>query len=193
VLPYSSAEWERLSIMLAVLVPNLPAPVEQDLAKGILETIDMDSYRVEKQAAMRIRLRDADAEIEPVPGTGGGHLAEPAMDRQSNILAEFNDPFGSIPWADRDRVQQLITQDIPARVSADPAYQNAREHSDRQNARIEHDSALRRVVLALLQDDTELFKQFMNNEGFRRWLTDTVFAPTYSGPEPSQVARRAPG
>jgi type I restriction enzyme R subunit len=31
-----------------------------------------------------------------------------------------------------------------------------------------------------MQDDTELFKQFSDNEGFRRWLTDTVFGLTYS-------------
>jgi type I restriction enzyme R subunit len=26
----------------------------------------------------------------------------------------------------------------------------------------------------VLKDDTELFKQFMDNESFRRWLTDSV-------------------
>jgi len=37
-------------------------------------------------------------------------------------------------------------------------------------------------MTALLKDDTELFKQFSDNESFRRWLTDTVFALTYSEP-----------
>jgi type I restriction enzyme R subunit len=34
----------------------------------------------------------------------------------------------------------------------------------------------------VLKDDTELFKQFMDNDGFRRWLTDTVFKLTYDRP-----------
>ena len=63
-------------------------------------------------------------------------------------------------------------------------FRNAREHSDKQNARIEHDTALARVRPKVLEDDTELFKQFMDNEGFRRWLTDTVFGLTYSEPRP---------
>ena len=42
---------------------------------------------------------------------------------------------------------------LPARVVADTAYQNARKYSDKQNARIEHDKALVRVMTALLQDD----------------------------------------
>ena len=179
ILPYTSADWERLSIFLNFLVPKLPAPVEEDLSKGILEAIDMDSYRVEKQAVAKIQLPDADAEIEPVPTSGGGRKPEPELDRLSNIIKAFNDQFGSIPWTDSDRVHTLITKDIPARVGADTAYQNARRNSDKQNARIEHDKALARVMTAVLKDDTELFKQFSDNEGFKRWLTDTVFALTY--------------
>jgi type I restriction enzyme, R subunit len=73
-----------------------------------------------------------------------------------------------------------MKQDIPNRVVADKAYQNAIKNSDKQNAKIEHDKALARVMTAVLKDDTELFKQFMDNESFKRWLTDTVFGLTYS-------------
>ncbi len=66
-------------------------------------------------------------------------------------------------------------------VAADTAYQNAIKNSDKQNARIEHDKALRRVMTALLKDDTELFKQFSDNDSFRRWLTEMVFGLTYDG------------
>ena len=181
ILPYTRAEWEKLSIFLNFLVSKLPAPIEEDLSKGILDAIDMDSYRVEKQAAVKILLPDEDAEIEPVPTSGGGHKPEPELDRLSNILKTFNDQFGNIPWTDADRVHKLITEDIPNRVAADTAYQNAKKNSDKQNARIEHDKALQRVMTAVLKDDTELFKQFMDNDSFRRWLTDTVFGLTYEG------------
>jgi len=143
----------------------------------------MESYRVEKQAAVKIQLPDEDAEIEPVPTGAGGHKPEPELDRLSNILKTFNDHFGNIRWTDTDRVHKLITEDIPQRVAADSAYQNARQNSDKQNARIEHDKALQRVMTAVLKDDTELFKQFMDNESFRRWLTDTVFGLTYEQPK----------
>lgn len=179
ILPYTIAEWEKLSIFLNFLVPKLPAPKEEDLSKGILEAIDIDSYRVEKQSTMRIMLPDSDTEIQPVPTFGGGHKPEPELDRLSNIIKAFNDQFGNIPWTDADRVHKLITEEIPKRVAKDEAYRNAVKNSDKQNARIEHDKALLRVMTALLQDDTELFKQFSDNESFRRWLSDTVFALTY--------------
>ena len=97
----------------------------------------------------------------------------------SNILRTFNDQFGNIPWTDEDRVRKLITEEIPARVAADTAYQNAKKQGDKNNARIEHDAALGRVIVEMMKDDTELFKQFSDNEGFSRWLKDTVFGLTY--------------
>ena len=182
ILPYTDAEWEKLSIFLNLLVPKLPAPVEEDLAKGILEAIDMDSYRVEKQAVQEIQLPDEEAEIEPVPTSGGGQKAEPEMDRLSNIIKDFNDRFGNIEWKDADKIQKVITEELPSKVAADQAYQNAIANSDRQNARIEHDKALGRAMTELLADHTELFKQFSDNESFRRWLSEMIFAATYSTP-----------
>ena len=182
VLPYNNASWEKLSIFLNFLISKLPSPVEIDLAKGILDAIDMDSYRVEKRTMQTIILPDEDAEIEPIPTSGGGHKPEPELDRLSNILKVFNDHFGDIPWQDADRVKTLITETIPARVAQDKAYKNAQQNSDKQNARIEHDKALVRVMTAVMKDDTELFKQFMDNDGFKRWMTDTIFAITYDAP-----------
>ena len=135
----------------------------------------MDSYRVEKRAVQKILLPDEDAEIDPVPTSGGGHRPEPEVDRLSVILKAFNDLFGDITWEDVDRVGELITTTIPSRVAADTAFQNARQHSDEANARIEHDNVLKRVMTSVMKDDTELFKQFMDNADFKRWMTDTVF------------------
>jgi len=180
VLPYTVADWERLSIFLNFLIPKLPAPKEEDLSKGILETIDMDSYRVEVKAQLEISLPDDDGIIGPVPTSGGGRKPEPELDRLSNIAKMFNDQFGNIEWKDGDKIRQVISEEIPAKVAADKAYQNAKKYSDKQNARIEHDRALGRVMMELLADHTELFKQFSDNPSFKKWLSDTIFALTYS-------------
>jgi type I restriction enzyme R subunit len=179
VLPYTNAEWEKLSIFLNFLIPKLPAPEEKDLAHGILETIDMDKYRVEAKASMAIKLDDAEGEIGPVPIGKGGGKPEPELDLLSNIVKEFNEQFGNIDWQEPDRIPRVIAEDIAVRVAADKAYQNARRNSDRQNARIEHDLALKRVVTGLISDHTELFRQFSENASFQKWLADTVFSLTY--------------
>ena len=133
----------------------------------------MDSYRAERKAAMRISLPDADAEIGPVPASGGGRKPEPEIDYLSNILKTFNEHFGTL-FTDADRVVQRIKDDIAPKVAADQGYQNAKKNTP-NTARLEHDKALERVIVSLLKDDTELFKQFFQNESFRRFVTDAVF------------------
>ena len=172
ILSYSNAGWERLSILLNFLVPKLPAPMEEDLAKGILESIDMDSYRVEKKAALKILLPDENAEIGPVPVEGGGRKSEPELDRLSNILNGFNEQFGTL-FADCDRIAKRIQEDIALKVAADEPYKNAKQNTP-STARIELNAALMRVMGPLLRDDTEFYKQFVQNESFRRFVTDMV-------------------
>lgn len=179
ILSYGYPAWEKLSIFLNFLIPKLPAPREEDLSKGVLETIDMDSYRVEANAAMKMAMEDTDAVIEPVPTGGAGGKGDPDIDKLSAIIKTFNDLFGNIEWKDEDKIRRVITEEIPARVAQDKAYQNAQANSDKQNAKLEHDRVLDRVVLELLSDHTELFKQFSDNPNFKRWLTDTVFDATY--------------
>jgi type I restriction enzyme R subunit len=174
ILPYTNAEWERLSIFLNLLIPKLPAPREEDLSKGILETIDMDSYRAEKKATMAIQLLDKDVEIGPVPVEGGGHKNQPELDRLSNILKNFNDQFGTL-FGDGDRVVRRIVDEIAPKVAADEAFQNAKKNTP-GTAKLEHDKALARVMLELLKDDTEVYKQFVQNESFRRFVTDMVYS-----------------
>ena len=94
ILPYGNAEWEKLSIFLNLLIPKLPSPREDDLSQGILETIDLESYRNEAREAVSIKLEDEDAVVPPVPAGKMGHIVQPEMDLLSAILSDFNDMFG---------------------------------------------------------------------------------------------------
>ena len=182
ILPYTNPHWEKLSIFLNFLIPKLPAPTSEDLSKGILETIDMDSYRVEIRSTMAIELMDEDKEIGSVPSSSGGYDPDPELDRLSNIIRDFNELFGNIDWRDTDKVNKLITEEIPAKVASDKAYQNAMRNSDKENARIEHDKVLHKIILEMMEDHIELFAQYSDNLAFKKWLSDTTFDVTYQPP-----------
>lgn len=179
ILPYGNADWERLSIFLNLLIPKLPSPREDDLSQGILEAIDLESYRNEARESMSIKLEDSDAEVGPVPAGKVGHIVEPEMDLLSAILSDFNDMFGNINWNDADNVRRQILE-IPAMVSRDEKYQNAMRNSDEQSARLESERALQQVIFAIMADNMELFKQFQDNPSFKKWLSDLVFNLTYN-------------
>jgi type I restriction enzyme R subunit len=179
IIDFENADWEKLSIFLNFLNPKLPAPVEEDLSRGVLEAIDMDSYRAEVRAKTAIKLEDEEGELEPVPTSGGGFRPEPEPELLSVILKQFNEQWGNIDWEDKDRIMRVISEELPEKVNADEAYSNAKRNSDKQNARIEHDKALGRAILELMADHTELFKQFTDNPGFKRSLSDAIFSLTY--------------
>lgn len=178
ILPYGSPEWEKLSIFLGFLVPKLPTPQGEDLSQGILENIDLDSYRVQAQTMVSIQLEDADAEVAPIPTAMAGGKAEAELDLLSVILMNFNDLFGNIEWSDADNIRRQISE-IPDMVAKDEKYQNAMKNSDKQNARFESERALKSVMFNIMADNMELFKQFNDDALFNKWLSDMVFNLTY--------------
>ena len=130
-----------MSIFLNLLIPKLLSPQDDDFSQGILETIDLDSYRNEARDTMLIQLDDADAEIAPVPAGKSGHIVNPERDLLSVIVSEFNDMFGNIDWKEPDNARRQILE-IPAMVSKDEKYKNAMKNSDEQSARLESERAL---------------------------------------------------
>lgn len=189
ILPYGNADWERLSIFLNLLIPKLPSPRDDDFSEGILDVIDLDSYRLEAQECMSIKLEDADSEVPPVPAGKTGHIVNPEMDLLSIILNDFNDMFGNINWNDADNVRRQILE-IPDMVAKDERYQNAMKNSDEQNARMESERALQQVIFAIMADNMELFKQFQDNPSFKKWLSDLVFNMTYEPQDKKQGAKK---
>lgn len=179
ILPYGNAEWEKLSIFLNLLIPKLPSPQEEDFSQGILDAIDLDSYRNEARDSLSIKLDDEDAEVAPVPSSGATQIVSPEMDLLSTILSNFNDIFGNIDWKDVDNVKRQILE-IPAMVSKDEKYQNAMRNSDEQSARLESERALQQVIIDIMADNMELFKQFQDNPSFKKWLSNMVFNLTYN-------------
>lgn len=185
ILPYGDADWEKLSIFLNLLIPKLPSPRDDDFSEGILDVIDLDSYRLEAQESMSIKLEDDDAEVAPVPAGSAGHIVNPEMDLLSVILSDFNDMFGNIDWKEPDNVRKQIIA-IPEMVAKDEKYQNAMKNSDKQEARTESERALQQVIFSIMADNMELFKQFQDNPSFKKWLSDMVFNMTY---EPKKESR----
>jgi len=183
ILPYGNPEWEKLSIFMNLLLPKLPSPVEEDLSQGILDAIDLDSYRAEARAQMAIQLEDSDAEVDPVPTGRLAGKPEPELDVLSSILSEFNEMFGNIDWRDADNVKQQIER-IPGMVAKDKKYQDAMKNADKQEARTESDRVLQSIIFSIMADNMELFKQYSDNPSFKKWLSDMVFNVTYKPSKP---------
>lgn len=146
ILPYGSVQWEKLSIFLNLLIPKLPKPEGEDYTEGLLEDVDLESYRAEAQQTMRIQLENENGEIDPIPVSTSVGVDVPELDTLTNILKEFHDIFGNIEWTDEDKIKKQIN-DIIESVRRDEKYNNAMQFSDKQNARDESDRAAHEAVM----------------------------------------------
>lgn len=179
ILPFGSAEWEKLSIFLNLLIHKLPTPEGDDYTEGLLDAVDFNSYKNTIQEEQRIILDNEKAEVQPIPVGKSSGIVSPDLQSLTTILEEFNTRFGNIPWTDSDRVRQQIAA-IPNEVAQNEAYQNAIRNSDREVARIESDKALMTIILKSMTSGLELYKEYQDNPSFQRWLQEFVFERTYN-------------
>jgi len=175
---FRNTYWESLKTFLKFLILKLPLFNEADFTHGVLESISVDSYRVEQQTTQAILLEE-DAELSPTPPEPRGRRYEPDLDFLSNIIQEFNQRFGSIFKADKERVRRFLLEELPREVSQDEEYQNAKNSSDRQNARITFEKKLENAFQDFIFDHTEAYRQYTDNPEFKSWLDDTLFEMDY--------------
>lgn len=186
ILPYGSIEWEKLEIFLNLLIPKLPSPQGEDYTDGLLDDVDLESYRVEARETIRIHYENENGEVNPIPVETNAGIDVPELDTLSNILKEFHDVFGDIEWTDEDRVKKQVAE-LPEIVKKDEAYQNAIMNSDKQNARTESDRATNAAIRATMSSGMELYKAVKENESFRKWIMDMVFNSTYTSPSDNRT------
>ena len=180
--PFSNIYWESLKTFLKLLLPKLPAPADEDLARGILESVDMESYRAEQEETRHIRLSGGE-ELTPAPATVHAAQYEPQLALLSTILHEFNEMYQT-SWTDSDRIQRFLFEELPEKIRQNEEYQNAKAYSDRQNARITHANKIRDEFQKIIFDDTELYRKFTDEHIFREWLCDTLFKMDYDQNQP---------
>jgi type I restriction enzyme R subunit len=188
ILPYGSPDWEKLSIFLTLLVPKLPkVGDENDDYKKIIESVDLDSYRVVAQQTMSISLANEDAEVKPVPVQTDIGIPVPELDTLTHILESFHDVWGNCDWTDEDKIKKQI-QEIAEEVKKDERYRNAMQFSDIQNARDESERATWEAILRNMSSGMELYTAYQGdtrsrrNQTFRDWLLDLIFNATYEKP-----------
>ncbi len=175
-LDFNNHYWEQLWWYLKYLLPKLIIDENEDLAQGIIESIDMDSYRPAKQGTENIMVQDDPGFVTPIPvGVGGGKSA-PELDTLENILNTFNQRFGDIDWTDKDKVNEILTQQIPADMKADGKIMDAINTSpDKQNAKISSDKKVEELMQQYLFTQTEIFKKFSGDKDFQRRYKEFIF------------------
>jgi type I restriction enzyme, R subunit len=171
--PRMRSEWEKQKTFLKLLIPKLPTPQDDDLTRGILESVDLESYRVERQATVDIIL-EAGGPLNPPPPEPRHSAPEPLLDTLDQIIADFNTRWGT-NWNDGDRILRFLFEDVASGVQQDAEFQNAQQFSDEQNARVTHDKKVSDRLREGMHDQRDLYQRFVTDRAFQDWLLDTLF------------------
>lgn len=169
VMPFKSTEWEMLETYYSLLIHKLPKITGEDLAEGLIDAIDFDSYRLIKGEEKKIELENKETEIDPIPvGTPQGPR-EPEMMKLSDILDEWN----SINWINKEKAKQQL-EELPTRLQADEAFINAAKNSNKETAMMQGAASIMGIVIQMLSENSEFCRNYLDNPDFMNFINQRV-------------------
>lgn len=172
IVPFENPYLERLYIFLNYLQNKLVAETQIDFSKGILDNIDMDSYRLQLESTTDVVLEQGE-DLKPIPTEMRGGVSDSEIDRLSNILQTFNDRYGT-QFEDADKVRQMA-ESIANDVAKNSELINSIKFSDDQNARITSDKVVGEELLKHITTNFDLFKLYSDNKEFKEDFSAMMF------------------
>ncbi len=136
-----------------------------NVAKRVDELIRKDRFMTAQEKEQFAQLEERYASVGGLPTPNPRYAFPSPEDLTRNLQID-------IP-SELDRYVPIVRE----AVEQDTAYRNACGHSDRENAKIECNAAVRRAVLD--SEDMELLRLFSDEPDFRQNLQQTVFDATY--------------
>lgn len=172
IVPFENPYLERLYIFLNHLQNKLGGDAPLDLAQGILDNIDMDSYRLQLEATSDILMEQGD-DLKPIPTDMRGSSDTPEIDKLSNILQTFNDRYGT-QFEDVDKVRKMA-ESVANDVAKNQELITSIKYSDDQNARITSDKIVGEELLKHITTNFDLYKLYSDNQQFKEDFSAMMF------------------
>lgn len=173
ILPYEDVNLEKHYILLKKLIAKIAPPRSEDLAKGILDNVSFDSYRVQLIKSEDIRLK-GDGELMPSSADGSSKIQGAELQELSEIIKEFNEKYGNVEWNEGDKIVRTL-QNIKEDVLKDEKFVKSSKHSDRQNLRIEFEALLQEKMQEIIDVNFDFYKHFTDDAALKRRITQKMF------------------
>jgi type I restriction enzyme R subunit len=172
IVPFENPYLERLYIFLNHLQNKLGGETPMDFAQGILDNIDMDSYRLQLEVTTNI-LMEQGADLKPIPTNMRGSKSEAEIDKLSSILQTFNDRYGT-QFESADKVRQMV-ESIANDVAKNEELLNSMKYSDDQNARITNDKIAQQELLKHVTTNFDFYKLITDNKEAKEDFNSMLF------------------
>ncbi|EAJ7401842.1 type I restriction endonuclease subunit R [Campylobacter upsaliensis] len=170
ILPFNDIELEKLSILLKMLIAKIVPPRTEDLAKGILNNVDLNSIRIILESKKDISL-SSNGELSPA-GADGSSKKEVELERLSNIVREFNTKFGSVDFGTNEKIAKEL-MDLKDDIVKEQTFRDSL--GDEQNARRLFADIFKIQYLQFFKRNKDFFTQLDNKEEFKERVSNVIY------------------
>ncbi|EPD8510750.1 type I restriction endonuclease subunit R [Campylobacter upsaliensis] len=170
ILPFNDIELEKLSILLKMLITKIAPPRTEDLAKGILNNVDLNSIRIILESKKDISLSN-NGELSPA-GADGSSKKEVELERLSNIVREFNTKFGSVDFGTNEKIAKEL-MDLKDDIAKEQTFRDSL--GDEQNARRLFADIFKIQYLQFFKRNKDFFTQLDNKEEFKERVSNVIY------------------
>jgi type I restriction enzyme R subunit len=169
VIAFTDPDLEKLYVFGKLLARYLPYDRDR-LPMEIQQSIDMDSYRIQKTREGKIPLERGQKELPPI--TGGGHSVTPEeLEALSRIIRELNDRFGT-DFTEEDKV---FIRQLEERLADDPALVASVRVNPPENARLAFDHVVTDRLQDMMDANFKFYKRVTDDRDFSKFFLDWLF------------------
>ncbi|EMO7827517.1 type I restriction endonuclease subunit R [Campylobacter upsaliensis] len=170
ILPFNDIELEKLSILLKMLITKIAPPRTEDLAKGILNNVDLNSIRIILESKKDISL-SSNGELSPAEADDSSKK-EVELERLSNIVREFNTKFGSVDFGTNEKIAKEL-MDLKDDIAKEQTFRDSL--GDEQNARRLFADIFKIQYLQFFKRNKDFFTQLDNKEEFKERVSNVIY------------------
>ncbi|HBU06938.1 MAG TPA: type I restriction endonuclease subunit R [Candidatus Magasanikbacteria bacterium] len=169
IIDFEDTDLEKLYIFGRFLKKKLPIRKEK-LPLEVLESIDMDSYKIIKRKTQTLVLEDEDGIIEPM-SSGASGRPEDELEVLSNIIKDVNDKFGT-DFTNEDRV---ILNNLSMKMLENANIAGAIKNNTRNSAKIKFDDVFNDELVNMVNNHFDLYKKLDKNKDAKEYVRSKIF------------------
>ena len=174
-LPFSDLALEKLYIYIKFLNRLLPGQVPSTV-QGLLEDVDMDSYKIDtRDEAGPITLDDGNGQLPEIGSAGPGTFNIKEKSKLSQIIETLNEAFAT-DFGEEDKL--YVTQ-MANNMLADENFINKVKHNPQENVAAIFDKIFNNELVKIFTNNENFYNKISNNEQLRERLKKDLLDYVY--------------
>jgi type I restriction enzyme R subunit len=164
---FGLVHWEKTFVFLTFL--NKKLPKRESSGIDILDSIDLDSFRIQKIGESKLELEDKEGKLDPISSDSGGKITgKEDKELLSEIIQKINDIFGNGLKEDDKVTMDLMKEellnstDVSKVLNGDNSEDVKMDYLNRK---------VKDMIIDIYSDKFDLYKKLMNDEVFPQFVS----------------------